>query len=223
MVWLPERLATLRSDRYDEVRPDGYGQWTENGRTIGFFLEHDTGTESLTKVTDKISGYQQYPVTEQGMLLFSVHSTRREIALRAALEEAFTRSRRDAEQYRRPLYDDLPIATAPRDHRHPAGPAGPVWALWAPHQPGVAPARRYRLAELAAARTTAAATRQPLASAGHGDRGWGTVPTVDEPTPDNRAPAVDAGAPADVDPPRRETGYNTYDRGDNAWPDDGWG
>ncbi len=29
------------------VRPDGYGRWTDNGRTVPFFLEYDTGTEPL--------------------------------------------------------------------------------------------------------------------------------------------------------------------------------
>lgn len=73
------------------------------------------------KVTGKIAEYAAFPTDAFGILLFSVHSGRREIALRAAL--------------RRALAENDPgfaIATAARDHSHADGPAAPFWGLWTP-------------------------------------------------------------------------------------------
>lgn len=126
--------------RETRLRPDGYGCWEEHGRAVRFFLEHDTGTESLAKVTGKLDDYAAFPTDAFGVLLFSVHSTRREIALRTAL--------------RRALAGHDPgfvIATAARDphgaYGHADGPAGPIWGLWTPQSSDSVP-RRYRLAEL---------------------------------------------------------------------------
>jgi hypothetical protein len=74
--------------RETRLRPDGYGCWEEAGRAVRFFLEHDTGTESLAKVTGKIDDYSDFPTDAFGVLLFSVHSSRREMALRAASRHA---------------------------------------------------------------------------------------------------------------------------------------
>lgn len=67
------------------MRPDGYGCWEAQGRVVRFFLEHDTGTEPLTRVAGKLDGYTTFPTDAFGVLLFSVYSTHRKIALRAAL------------------------------------------------------------------------------------------------------------------------------------------
>jgi len=139
--WWSERRCTEffwkhEAGREARLRPDGYGCWEEQGHAVRFFLEHDTGTESLTRVTRKIADYSGYPTDRFGVLLFSVHSTKREIALRAALRHA--------------LAGDDPgfvIATAARDHGHPDGPAGPIWGLWTPHGSDMV-SHRYRLAEL---------------------------------------------------------------------------
>ena len=40
------------------VRADALGLWTEDGRTVAFYLEHDTGTENLNVLTDKLAGYR---------------------------------------------------------------------------------------------------------------------------------------------------------------------
>jgi hypothetical protein len=128
--WWSERRCTEFFWKYQgggretRLRPDDHGCWEEHGRTVRFFLEHDTGTESLAKVTGKID---DYAADAFGVLLFSVHSTRREIALRTAL--------------RRALAGHDPgfvIATAARDHGH--GPAGPIWGLWTPQRQRAAPA-----------------------------------------------------------------------------------
>lgn len=58
-----EGLHTWRSEESitefygNKITPDGYGCWHEHGRWLGFFLEHDTGTEPLRKVADKIDRY----------------------------------------------------------------------------------------------------------------------------------------------------------------------
>ena len=143
--WWSERRCTeffwkyLGGGRDTRLRPDGYGCWEERGRTVWFFLEHDTSTESLAKVTGKPDDYAASPTDAFGVLLFSVHSARREVALRAALRRAL-----GGED------PGLVIATAARDGNtfgHADGPAGPVWGLWTPQSGDNAP-RRYGLAEL---------------------------------------------------------------------------
>ncbi|MBB5153695.1 hypothetical protein BJ970_001229 [Saccharopolyspora phatthalungensis] len=134
--WSEQRCTEFFWNSAVKLRPDGYGCWAERGRWVRFFLEYDTGTEALSKVTRKISDYSAFPTHSFGVLLFSVHSAKREIALRQAL-------RRAAGTGRPPLV----IATTTRDQEHPDGPAGPVWAVWSQGH-GNAVARRYRLAEL---------------------------------------------------------------------------
>jgi len=123
-------------ERSVTLRPDGYGCWEENGRVVRFFLEHDTGTETLGKVTAKVADYSAFPTAAFGIVLFSVHSTRREVALRAALRRDLPASR-----------PRVVIATAARDHGHPDSVAGPIWSVWTPQSRDLV-SRRYRLAEL---------------------------------------------------------------------------
>ncbi|WP_084523508.1 replication-relaxation family protein [Nocardia inohanensis] len=118
------------------IRPDGYGCWEEDGRTVRFFLEYDTGTETLSTVAAKLADYQSFPTDRFGILLFSLHSTRRETGLHTALRRTFAISD-----------SGLVIATTARDLTHPDGPAGPVWALLTASNSDTA-TERLRLAEL---------------------------------------------------------------------------
>ncbi|MCA1696723.1 MAG: replication-relaxation family protein, partial [Actinobacteria bacterium] len=135
MWWSEQRCAEFFWNTTTKLHPDGYGCWEQRGRTVRFFLEHDTGTESLTTVTRKLADYDAYPTDTFGILLFSVHSTQRETTLRAALRRVVGRDRA------------VVIATAARDHGHADGPAGPIWGLWSPRD-GDTVTHRYRLAEL---------------------------------------------------------------------------
>ncbi|HEY7224677.1 MAG TPA: replication-relaxation family protein [Micromonosporaceae bacterium] len=122
--WWSEPTATRL---FTAVFPDGHGLWHENGRTVGFFLEYDTGTENLPRLVDKLGGYEQlaadggpvYPV------LFSLHSPARETNLHTALAGRLGR---------------VPVATTTRPTPDPSA------AVWAPV--GGDPARRLRLADL---------------------------------------------------------------------------
>lgn len=79
------------------ARPDGFGCWHERGQTLAFHLEYDTGTESLPRVANKINGYtgddDYFAPYLDGMILFWLHSSRREQGLRAALARRPTRGR----------------------------------------------------------------------------------------------------------------------------------
>lgn len=99
-----------------------------------FFLEHDTGTEPLSKVVAKLSDYTRFRTDAFGVLLFSVHSSQRERNLRSALRQQLG-------------YEDprLLIATSSRDHNHPDGAAGPIWATWSSREQV---RERQRLSEL---------------------------------------------------------------------------
>lgn len=131
-LWHSE--AWLREHYRPVVRADGYGVWVERGRRLGFFLEYDTGSESLRTVAAKLEHYTgRHHDTARaltGMILFWVASRRREQGLRKALWAA-----------RGPV----PVATASRDHGDQHGPAGAIWSV-VTAQPGGA--RRVRLGEL---------------------------------------------------------------------------
>lgn len=121
----------------DQLHPDGYGCWEQHGRVVRFFLEYDTGTESLKTVTAKLADYQRFPTDKFWILLFSVHSARRETGLRAVLSRALGSS----------YSPGLVIATTSRDLAHPDGPAGPVRGLWTADGGDAVP-ERLRLADL---------------------------------------------------------------------------
>ena len=106
------------------IQPDGHGIWHTDGRTVGFFLEHDNGTEPLATVLRKLRGYEQlaiygprYPV------LLRVPGRRREQHLLDALAGVPTA---------------MPVATG----IHGEHPAGPAWTLTTD------PAKRRRLHQL---------------------------------------------------------------------------
>ncbi|MET7968774.1 replication-relaxation family protein [Micromonospora sp. NPDC005305] len=108
--WWSEQHATA-AYAFAEIRPDGHGIWTAAGRTVGFFLEHDNGTEPLATVLRKLRAYERlaefgprYPV------LLRVPNRRREANLLDALAGVPTA---------------MPVATGLHDE-HPAGAA---WTL----------------------------------------------------------------------------------------------
>jgi len=112
-AWWSERRTV--AEYGDFVRPDGYGVWREHGARTAFFLEHDTGTETLTRVVGKLAGYTDLADTDTdtdvggrpAVLLFWLPGARREAALRRALGEP-----------------SIPVATASPTL---GGPAGAVW------------------------------------------------------------------------------------------------
>jgi hypothetical protein len=105
--WWPERTATAR---FPGIQPDGHGLWTAHGHTVGFHLECDLGTENLTRLTGKLTGYERlsaaggptYPV------LFWLPSAERETNLQELL-------RHDP--------PPVPVATATHDD----DPSGTAW------------------------------------------------------------------------------------------------
>lgn len=107
--WWSERRATAK---FLSIRPDGHGLWTAAGRTVGWYLECDLGTEPLTRVLAKLDAYERmagsggprYPV------LFWLPNTDREAHLQQAL-------RQTAPQ--------IPVATATHD-------TDPAQAVWLP-------------------------------------------------------------------------------------------
>lgn len=112
--WGSARTAAALGRR---VRPDGHGVWVHGEHQVGFFVEHDTGTETLGRLAAKVEPYARlrrdggpdYP------LLFWLPATTRETNLHKRLA-AVERS-------------GLTVATAVRDHAHNHGPAGAVWRV----------------------------------------------------------------------------------------------
>ncbi len=111
------------------VIPDGHGIWTDGDRTIGWFLEYDTGTEHLARLVDKLARYWEFVYTGGPAfpVLFWLHSAAREHRLHQRLcGERFA----------------VPVATAARDHVGPTHPAQAIWTLHGDSGP------RRRLADL---------------------------------------------------------------------------
>ncbi|MFY1656059.1 replication-relaxation family protein [Micromonospora sp. WMMD1274] len=108
--WWSEQHAAAVFAR-SGIQPDGHGVWVAGGREVGFFLEHDNGTEPLRTVLRKLRGYEQlagygprYPV------LLRVPGRRREQHLLEALAGVPTA---------------MPVATG----IHSEHPAGSAWTL----------------------------------------------------------------------------------------------
>ena len=111
------------------MRPDAYGVWEEAGHRVEFFVEHDTGTETLARVAAKLEGYRDLAEAEGAArpVLFWLAQPGRELGLRRAIQGTA-----------------LPVATAA------AGTGSPADAVWLAL--GKAAPRR-RLIELAARAT----------------------------------------------------------------------
>jgi len=110
----------------DLVIPDAYGRWRSHHGELEFFLEFDTGTESLTKVSRKLTAYARL-ADSTGIatpLLFWIPTTRRETGARAALSRIHTGlDDRDA----------VPVATASADQLNPDAPhPSPADEVWLP-------------------------------------------------------------------------------------------
>ncbi len=61
-AWWAERRCA--AEWGDFVRPDAYGVWEEAGHRVEFFVEHDTGTETLARVAAKLEGYRDLAEAE---------------------------------------------------------------------------------------------------------------------------------------------------------------
>jgi hypothetical protein len=91
------------------IRPDAHGVWCAGGRQVGFFLEHDNGTEPLATVLRKLRAYERlaefgprYPI------LLRLPSRRRETHLLDALAGVPT---------------VMPVATGVQGDHGPSNPA----------------------------------------------------------------------------------------------------
>ncbi len=159
--WSEARCGRLFGEH---VRPDAYGRWREpsDGQTseVEFFLEYDTGTEALSRVAGKLTGYQRLAAATgiPTPVLFWLPTPAREANARAALSAVLRGLDRP---------DLVPVATTASISATPTGdwvgakyswgktaPDSPAGARWLPLTPTAAPAgpdavARARLAELA--------------------------------------------------------------------------
>ncbi|MFG1697103.1 replication-relaxation family protein [Nonomuraea sp. NPDC049309] len=124
--WWPEGRCANQWGTH--VRPDAYARWTENGRTVDFFLEYDTGSETIGRVVAKLDGYAALTAATgiTTPVLFLTSSSRRERTLHDRLQL-------------RAGQNSVPCATAVAG----SSPHGPIWL---PHDRRD---QRQRLAELA--------------------------------------------------------------------------
>lgn len=87
-LWLSERSCARRWG--DIVHPDAYAHWSQDGSLLPFFLEYDTGSETLTRVEAKLPGYAAFTASTQTRPALLVHTRThsRDQTLRRRLEPA---------------------------------------------------------------------------------------------------------------------------------------
>jgi hypothetical protein len=99
------------------VRPDGHGVWHSDGRAVHFWLEMDLGTEALSRVAGKLTGYGHLGPRLAYPVLIWLPTTAREHNLHAYLS-------------RTGVPDGMTVATGTDDGAAGTdGPAGPVWQV----------------------------------------------------------------------------------------------
>jgi hypothetical protein len=114
--WWSERQC--REVAGDLAHPDGHGVWTEDGRTVSWWLEYDTGSEPARRVLEKLLGY------------VALH---RATGLRHAVLMRMQTARQEAELHTRlrthpaVTRDGLLVATMSGDHT--VNPAAAVWLV----------------------------------------------------------------------------------------------
>ncbi|KUO19157.1 replication-relaxation family protein [Streptomyces dysideae] len=84
-LWLSERSCARRWG--DIVRPDAYAHYREGDRLLPFFLEYDTGSQPLSRVEAKLTGYAVFATTASARpaLLIHTRTASRDQALRRRL------------------------------------------------------------------------------------------------------------------------------------------
>ncbi|MGF1425012.1 replication-relaxation family protein [Kitasatospora sp. LaBMicrA B282] len=104
--WSERRCARLWGDL---AAPDGYGHHTGPHGQTAFFVEYDTGTEPLPRLAAKLDNYAELATATRTrpLLLFTLHSTTREINLHQRLNH-------------HPALNRISVATTGRDQHHPA-------------------------------------------------------------------------------------------------------
>jgi hypothetical protein len=95
------------------VRPDGHGVWHTGGRAVPFWLEADLGSEVLSRVAGKLTGYAHLGPRLAYPVLLWLATPAREANLHTLLS-------------RTGVPDGLTVATGTPGAR---GPAGPVWRV----------------------------------------------------------------------------------------------
>lgn len=81
--WTESECAELWGDI---VRPDGAGRFSTDNRSVDFFLEYDTGTERLRRLSDKLDAYAELAqLSPGGIVLLYLPTHRREAHIRQLL------------------------------------------------------------------------------------------------------------------------------------------
>ncbi len=110
----------------DLVIPDAYGRWHTANTEVEFFLEYDTGTEPLTKLSRKLIAYERL-AEATGIatpVLIWLPTTRREAGARRALTQIHAGLDHP---------DTVPVATAAADLLDAGAPRpSPAEAVWLP-------------------------------------------------------------------------------------------
>jgi hypothetical protein len=133
-VWWPEHRCARTWGKI--VRPDGYGRWHEHGRRVDFFVEYDTGSEPLHRLTRKIGDYAELAditgITTTPVLFFLPNPAREQHLHGLALTTG-----------------SPPIATTNTGTLAACGgPAGPAWQPIRPTSAGGTRGDRVALADL---------------------------------------------------------------------------
>lgn len=129
-LWLSERSCARRWG--DMIRPDAYAHWHDGPHLLPFFLEYDTGSQSLARVESKLAGYAAFTTAT---------NTRPALLLHTRTESRAHFLRRHLTTPARDLGLTVAISSADFTGSNPWGP----W--WTPLTPGAT--QRTTLTQLA--------------------------------------------------------------------------
>lgn len=112
--WSERRCLDITGDL---ARPDGHGVWTEDGRTVSWWLEYDNATEPTRRILEKLDGYAavHHATGLRHAVLIRMQTARQETSLHQRLRNHPA------------VTGGLVVATASGDHT--THPAGPVWRV----------------------------------------------------------------------------------------------
>lgn len=113
--WWPETRAATECGGI--VRPDGYFVWSEHQRKIGYFYEHDRGTEVVPILVDKIERY----------LALAAADIRRPVVIELPSPARETHLHRALTARHGPRGPAVLVATTHTELTTTNGPAGPIW------------------------------------------------------------------------------------------------
>jgi hypothetical protein len=108
-------------------KPDGYGRYVRAGRSYGFFLEYDRGTERAAQYSRKLEAYYDYRDRGRATQEYEGFPTILVVTTEPIAEERIAEQAYLAWQRHGIAPLQVLVTTVARIQNHPEGILGPLW------------------------------------------------------------------------------------------------